>query len=222
MNARPGKIPARAHQGRRRLVASFPGNCPRCSPERQFGQPSSAGKQSRSHVRTRFFLHSPSFSNLLGPSSPIIGTFVEKGVGGITHGTHGQRRQKELLFLTSVRIGYQRFRLTVPWLRSRMQSPGQNNLPGRQVGPPLESRGSRSGLTGDLSPHEGGQSIGSPIGFWQADSRVGHREMLSEMLTVGGDQPANVLALVSKSFQQRPRYRMKISEIDQRLRKPGA
>ena len=38
--------------------------------------------------------------------------------------------------------------------------------------------------------------------------------MLGEMLAVGSDQPADQLALVSKSFQQSPRYRMKVPEID--------
>jgi len=39
---------------------------------------------------------------------------------------------------------------------------------------------------------------------------IGDREMLSEMLAVGGDQPADELAPVSKSFQQCPRHRMEV------------
>ena len=46
--------------------------------------------------------------------------------------------------------------------------------------------------------------------------------MLGEMLAVRSDQPADELALVSKSFQQSPRHRVKVPEIDQRLGEPRA
>ena len=41
--------------------------------------------------------------------------------------------------------------------------------------------------------------------------------MLSEMLAIGGNQTANVLALVSKMLEQRPGNCVKISEVDQGL-----
>jgi hypothetical protein len=41
--------------------------------------------------------------------------------------------------------------------------------------------------------------------------------MLREVLTIRSDQSANVLALVSKSFQKGPRHRVEVTEIDQRL-----
>ncbi len=46
--------------------------------------------------------------------------------------------------------------------------------------------------------------------------------MLSEMLAIRSDQPADEFALISKSFQQGSRHGVNVSEIDQRLGEPRA
>ena len=59
------------------------------------------------------------------------------------------------------------------------------------------------------------------IRLGQADARVGHREMLREVLPVGGHQPADVLAPGLEPLQQRHRDRVEVPQVDQRLRNPG-